>query len=329
MAAPITVYHYPFSPYGRRITWYLALRGMPYSECEQPAWMPRPDLKMIGVEYRRIPVVAIGRDVYLDTRLQLPKLESLGVPQARLGGTTPEQRAFERLLSAYVNDRGMFGAMALLLPEDLPMMNDPNFLKDRDDFFASPNYKWDAQSRKEQRPASLRKLADMFILLEGTLLADSRTWILDTPQPSLADIEAVWLLNFILEIPGALPEAQFSAKTYPQVFAWIDRFRAALDKAKAKNSPRSLSGAQAAAEITRAAWNEATGAVDTHDFEVAALGLAKGDMVTVGPTDFGSSCRDAGALVSVSSQEVVIEAEAGQSTVRIHAPRQQFSIEKS
>ncbi len=33
MAAPIIVYHYPFSPYGRRITWYLALRGLPYAEC--------------------------------------------------------------------------------------------------------------------------------------------------------------------------------------------------------------------------------------------------------------------------------------------------------
>lgn len=291
--------------------------------------MPRPDLKLIGVEYRRIPVVAIGRDVYLDTRLQLPKFESLDVPQARLGGTTPEQKAIERLLAAYVNDRGMFGTMALLLPEDLPLMKDPNFLKDRDDFFASPGYKWDAQSRKEQRPASLRKMADMFTLLEETLLADGRPWVLGTPQPSLADIEAVWLLNFILEIPGALPEADFGAAVYPRVFAWIDRFRAALDAAKVQNKPRTLSGEEAAAEIIRAAWHEAQTVVDAHDFEAADMGFRKGDVVTVGPTDFGSSCRDAGSLVSLSSQEVVVEAKSGQPTVRIHAPRQQFSIKKA
>lgn len=45
--------------------------------------------------------------------------------------------------------------------------------------------------------------------------------------------------------------------------------------------------------------------------------------MTVGPTDFGSSCRDAGTLVSSSSQDVVInKAKAGQSAVRLHAPRQ-------
>lgn len=60
-------------------------------------------------------------------------------------------------------------------------MNDPDHLKDREDFLASPNYRWDAKSRKEQRPTSLRKLADILTLLEKTLLADDRIWILDTP----------------------------------------------------------------------------------------------------------------------------------------------------
>lgn len=39
--------------------------------------MPRPDLTALGVGYRRIPVVAIGRDIYHDTRLVLRKLEVL------------------------------------------------------------------------------------------------------------------------------------------------------------------------------------------------------------------------------------------------------------
>ncbi|KAJ3477456.1 hypothetical protein NLG97_g8833 [Lecanicillium saksenae] len=272
--------------------------------------MPRPDLKLISVEYRRIPVVAIGRD-------------------PRLGGTTPEHKALEGLLSAYMNDRGMFGTMALLVPEDLPLMKDPNFVKDQDDSFASPDYKWDPQSRKYQRPASLQKMADMFTLFEETLLADGRTWVLGTQQPNLADIETVWLPNFILEIPGALLDEHFNAKAYPHVFAWIDRFRAAVDEAKTKNKPRSLSGEEAASEIIQAKFHEGHGMVDAYDFEAAALGLKKGDTVTVGPTDFGSSCRDVGRLVSLRSQEEVIEAQAGESTVRIHAPRQQYSIVKS
>lgn len=53
-------------------------------------------------------------------------------------------------------------------------MKDPNYLKDREDFFASPDYRWVAESRKEQRPTSLRKVADILTLLERTLLAGDR-----------------------------------------------------------------------------------------------------------------------------------------------------------
>lgn len=29
----IVLYHYAYSPYARRIIWYLALRGIPYVQC--------------------------------------------------------------------------------------------------------------------------------------------------------------------------------------------------------------------------------------------------------------------------------------------------------
>lgn len=29
----IILYHYTYSPYARRIVWYLALRGIPYTQC--------------------------------------------------------------------------------------------------------------------------------------------------------------------------------------------------------------------------------------------------------------------------------------------------------
>lgn len=70
----------------------------------------------------------------------------------------------------------------------------------------------------------------------------------------------VWSLNFMLESPNALPEAHFNAKVYPQVFAWIDRFRVALQAARTKNGPRMLPGEVAAAEIIHAAWHEGEGA---------------------------------------------------------------------
>jgi len=34
----IVLFHYPFSPYARRIVWYLELRGIPYKQCVSFAW---------------------------------------------------------------------------------------------------------------------------------------------------------------------------------------------------------------------------------------------------------------------------------------------------
>lgn len=39
--------------------------------------MPRPDVEALGVSYRRIPLVAIGRDVFCDTLLITEKLDEL------------------------------------------------------------------------------------------------------------------------------------------------------------------------------------------------------------------------------------------------------------
>jgi glutathione S-transferase len=30
---PIVLYHYAYSPFARRVVWYLHLRGIPYSQC--------------------------------------------------------------------------------------------------------------------------------------------------------------------------------------------------------------------------------------------------------------------------------------------------------
>lgn len=49
----------------------------------QPPVMPRPDAARLGIGYRRIPILAISRDIYLDTRLQLQKLEKLDTRQRR------------------------------------------------------------------------------------------------------------------------------------------------------------------------------------------------------------------------------------------------------
>ncbi|UNI20712.1 hypothetical protein JDV02_006777 [Purpureocillium takamizusanense] len=336
-SADIIFYRYERSPYARRVEWYLALRGIPYRECLQPLVMPRPDLARLGIAYRRIPVLAIGRDVYLDTRLQLRKLEELDDTAApKLGADTPEAMALERLLSLLTTDGGTtFSGMTSVLPTDMPLLQDEAFLRDRADFLG---FELRPGTMRQARPEALREMAGVFALLETTLLADGRDWVLGTARAGLADIEAIWRLHWIANIPGALPERFFSAAVYPKVYAWMGRFDEAVAAARAAQQQKSrvVSGDQAArAILSSALHDEGLLDVDAEDHTVAAEGLARGDLVTVWPTDTGASGRDRGRLVAMNKDEVVFETEAeedggsgGNRTVRVHAPRHGFKVKK-
>ncbi|KAL7923679.1 hypothetical protein ACQKWADRAFT_289013 [Trichoderma austrokoningii] len=323
----IILYHYPHSPYARRAVWYLALRGIPHSQCLQPNVMPRPDVARLGVAYRRIPILSIGRDIYVDTRLQLPKLEELYPELPRLGATTLEQKAVERLISAYINDGGIFQQAGRLLPLDLPIFKDPNYFKDRGDFSGKS---FTIEALKKIRPDALAEMAVAFDLFETTLLADGREWILKTEKPSLADIEGVFTLHWVSGLKGALPADRFSPERYPRVYSWIKRFQEAVTAAKAKTGkPTTLDGEEAASAIEKASWNEEERTVDEGDPLVVAEGLKKGSVVAICPTDTGRAHKDVGKLVSLDKDEVVIEIETAKGeSVRLHAPRHGFKLRR-
>lgn len=119
-----------------RVLWYLNLRGIPYSQCVshqttrtndktltaekvQPPIMPRPDVAAIGTVYRRIPIVAIGRDIYNDTRLIISKLEKLFPEAPRISASSPDQKAIERLLEQWAVDSGVFVRASQLIPSGM------------------------------------------------------------------------------------------------------------------------------------------------------------------------------------------------------------------
>ncbi|KAK1511857.1 glutathione S-transferase [Colletotrichum tamarilloi] len=302
----IVLYHYSASPYAKRIVWYLALRGIPYVQCMQPPVLPRPDVSKLGLNYRRIPILAIGRDVYLDTRLMLRKLEQLYPSRPRLGATTPEHAAVERLLEALIID-SVFSNAINVLPTNLPMLKDPKrtWFKDREDFVGG---KLSAETIERGRPNAVNEIRRTVALLETTLLADGRDWVSGTKSPSLADIEA-----------------------FPKVFAWIERFqKTTSDARKAAGKVATVSGDEAAEIVVSSSYNESTtGGVDAKDLLVIAQDLKAGDEVIVWPADTGASHKDTGKLVSLDGDEVVFEVTGPKGTsVRVHAPRHGFRVEK-
>ncbi|KAL7823207.1 hypothetical protein V8C26DRAFT_385711 [Trichoderma gracile] len=329
MTAPeIVLYHYGISPFARRIVWYLALRGVPYNQCLQPGMLPRPDVARLGISYRRIPILSIGRDIYLDTRLQIPKLEAMYPELPRLGSSTPEEKGIERLLSAFIIDSGIFQHAVKLLPTDLPFLKDPRYFKDRGDFMGA---ELSVEGMKKVRPEALAEIAAAFELMETTFLADGRDWILKTERPGLADIEAVWVFHWLSGIPGALPKEEFSAEKFPRVYSWIKRFQEAVSSAKKRaEKPKTLNGEEAARLIEGSSWHEDDeGSVDGHDPVVVAEGLERGGLVTISPTDTGRGHKDVGKLVRLDKDEVVIEVETAKGeSVRVHAPRHGYKVRR-
>ena len=181
----ILLFHYEFSPFARRVVWYLSLRGIEYAQCLQPVTLPREDINALGVKYRRIPVMTIGMDIYCDTRLMLQKLEEK-FPDGKLGASQSDQRALEKLLESWTIDGGIFTRAAQSIPPEMPLMKSEKFVKDREDYTGRS---WAVEHVKAMRPEALNHLKIAFDFLETGLLADGRDWILKTDGPSLADIE--------------------------------------------------------------------------------------------------------------------------------------------
>ena len=129
--------------------------------------------------------MSIGRDIYCDTRLILQKLEEK-FPSGALGASQPDQKAIEKLLESWTIDGGIFVRASQAIPAEMPLLNDPRFVKDREDYTGRS---WDKENIKAMRPEALTHIRDAFVFLETGLLADGRQWVLKTEKPSLADIE--------------------------------------------------------------------------------------------------------------------------------------------
>lgn len=141
------------------------------------------------------------------------------------------------------------------------------------------------------------------------------------------DIIGVWPFHWLTSMKVALPPSYISAEQFPRAFAWIARFNQTVrDAAKSAGKPKTISGGEAVAIIEASDFAEREGEVDAQD----PLGLAKGDLVEVFPTDSGSSHKDRGRLVSLTLGEVVIDSQTeGGKAVRVHTPRHGFRVRKA
>ena len=193
------------------------------------------------------------------------------------------------------------------------------------------------------RPEALAEIKYAFEFLEVNVLADGRDWVLGGTQPGLGDIEgrfqqkehhrvfwiltivtAVWPFHWLKGLNGALPADLISAQHFPKTFAWIERFdKAAMASIQAQGKAKTIKGKEAVKLVSSSTFAEEGGEVDFND----PSGLKKGQEVEVWPIDSGFNHKDRGALISLSTKEVVLESETNDGEkVRIHTPRHGFRI---
>lgn len=179
---PIILFCYPGSPWSAKIEFYLALRRIPYAVCHQPMTWPRPDIQELSINYRRIPMLTIGRDIYCDTALILDKLESL-FPEGALGASDGREQALESLLEQWAQTALMKTGPALL-PASVPLLSDQAFLDDRKALWGN-GFEPDVLSKS--RPG-LAVEVELNVELIEKLLCDGRKWLQNSDEPTLADI---------------------------------------------------------------------------------------------------------------------------------------------
>ncbi|KAF2085767.1 hypothetical protein K490DRAFT_67363 [Saccharata proteae CBS 121410] len=304
MTPPVILYSYDFSPYAQKIRLLLTAAKIPFSICDQPPVLPRPDLQSLGIHYRRIPLLAVGKDVYCDTTA------IVDVIQKELGGL-PESAA-DRAYEAF--GREVFWSCLAAVPG---AMLSGEFVKDRETIFP-------VLSRPDLatiRPSALAEFRAVLTTISHDFLGPKRPTsgpFIHGPNLSLADIHVAWVTRWMLRDLGLGQEAGFTATDFPAVHRWIEALPPDAPAAR-------VSGSEAAALILGS--GAATTVVVAGGLEpLRELGIEEGTEVGVESTDSKpGSHPQHGELVGLDGVEVVVRTVKG---VRLHFPRRGYVVKK-
>ncbi|KAJ7070070.1 hypothetical protein C8F01DRAFT_1016422 [Mycena amicta] len=317
----VIVYRYDVSPFSRKLHHTLLLKNIPQKWVTVPSMPPRPEVAQLGVGHRRIPILAIGRDIYFDTSLIASVVERRFPPgqygtifPCRKGGSGGSDAALIKLFAKNWVDVTLSRCIIpLVLWSKLP----PAMVRDRESILGGPI---DADKILAARPASISALASQIALLEEQLL-DGREWLFDTEGPSYADVSAHFACGWAHRLLD--PDSIFTADTFPQTVAWMGRLSDHLTSLEKAQPVSHITGEDAAAQIAAAPCEPET-VVGFNEVEARRLGFKLGDMVSVAAEGPGN-IPTIGSLIALNREELVIETSSAAGTFRCHFPRIAFA----
>jgi glutathione S-transferase len=276
----------------------LAASGVSFLRSDQPLVLPRPILEKLDVTYRRVPILAFGKDVYCDSALIIDEIQS------RYGGlpTSPADKAYE------IFGIQIFSSALNILPAAAMR---PDFVEDRATIFPglkNPNY-------AELRPSGLGEMKAKFHMIENDFL--SKGPFIAGEKFGLADLHAGWAVGWSLKAIGLGQEPGFGEQDFPRMYKWL----ATWPKADGNYTDKSQEDVW---DLLRSAEYTAK---DIGVNEKDPLGIKAGTHVTVENSDTVSGAHpQAGKLVGLNDQETVVELKNG---LRVHFPRVGYVVKEA
>ncbi|KAJ7744477.1 hypothetical protein DFH07DRAFT_834450 [Mycena maculata] len=320
----VILYRYDTSPFSVKTDHALLLKNIPHEKVNVANMPPRPEItELLGVTYRRIPILAIGNDIYCDTSLivstlerRFPTAQGYGTlfPNRKNGGTA--DTGLIKMFVKYWADSALFFSAVPLVPfENLP----EDFVKDR----VSLGINVEAMVAGRGKAQSM--LSTHLSHIEEQL-SDGREWLFDTEHPSLADISVHFVCAWIKSRRLLGVDSLLDPNTFPKALEWLARMTNYLETLK-QSWPEvpTISGSDAAARIVASAF-EPYSVVGFDTREAERLGLKLHDEVSVARDD-SANFGTVGKLIALNREEFVVERKGTAGLVRCHFPRIQFTAQ--
>lgn len=312
--------------------------------------MPRPLISStFGLSYRKIPILAIGRDIYCDTSLIIEALESHFPASAGYGTIYPaltlpsawNYRSLARGFASFWTDKPLFRTTTGLIP---PTVWETHFGTDRAQLIG---HALDAQKLRAKIPQNLAAFDLHLSLLEPAF--SSPTWVFPTRDPSLADLSLYYQIRWGVDIAAGKGIADltgggtvdtavdvagcvWNAQRYPGLWRWFHAFEgfvAGLRDLETVVAPGEQAWKMRLQEVGFGGEHCSllpVAAASTERLD-ERRGLRPGVRVSVVPDDTGRGDPTTGWLVGIGVEEVVVEPELqGEMRVRVHFPRLGFVV---
>jgi glutathione S-transferase len=299
----LILHAYDASPFTQRVLRVLGIKDLDWCWVETPMLPPKDDLLALTGGYRGTPVMQIGSDIFVDSKLIALELERR-YPQPSLFPAADPGMAVA--LTTWSD--ALFRQALLVIVAVSSHAWPAEFRKDREELFPDVDFQCAAAGLAHAK-SQYRALA---ALLERQL-ADGREF-LGGAHPGFAD---AFVHPFVWVMRGSVPAiAAELLDDFPHIRPWEERVAA-----RGEGRRRRIDPSVALAEA-KATQSETSRIVDRHD----AQGLIAGMRVCVTPDDTRRGAVT-GDVVAASAEEIVI-LRIGESTgpVVLHFPRAGYRV---